>query len=336
MKALLASLPLALSLSALPTQAMAAPECGSVTIADMNWNSASFMAHLDQFILENAYNCQTERVPGDSVPTSTSMIEKGEPDIAPELWTNSSKAQLDKGVEEGRLRYAGQVLSQGGEEGFWVPQYMVDEYPELATIEGVRQHADLFEHPEYDDRSAFYSCPAGWVCQITAGHLFDALELEEAGFEQVDPGSGAALAGSLAKAYDRKEPWFGYYWAPTPVMGKYEMVKVDFGTGVDLEHYRNCTTQADCTTPKVTMYPSAPVHTITTSGFAKRAPAAYEYIAGRSLTNPQMSAILAWMEENQADGEYAMEHFLLNYPEVWRNWLPKAEAQKLQQAVDQL
>ncbi|WP_028302724.1 ABC transporter substrate-binding protein [Oceanospirillum maris] len=337
MKALLTSLPLALALS-VPLTAQAADDtsCGKVIIADMNWNTATLMAHIDQFVLQNAYGCTAELVPGDSVPTSTSMIEKGEPDIAPELWTNSSKAQLDQGVKEGRLLYAGKVLSEGGEEGFWVPKYMVDQYPELATIDGVRKHADLFDHPEYDDRSAFYGCPAGWVCQITAGHLFNALNLEDAGFEMVDPGSGAALTGSLAKAYDRKAPWFGYYWAPTPVMGKYPMVKVDFGTGVDLEHYRNCTTQADCTSPHVTQYPAAPVHSITTTDFAKKAPAAYQYIATRSFTNQQMSTLLAWMEDNQADGEYAMEHFMLTYPDIWQEWLPADRAENLKRAVDRL
>ncbi|MFA0698711.1 glycine betaine ABC transporter substrate-binding protein, partial [Vibrio sp. 10N.222.49.C9] len=76
---------------------------------------------------------------------------KGQPDIAPELWTNSVKDAVEKGVEEGRLAYAGKALVDGGEEGFWVPSYLVEEYPELATIEGVKKHAKLFKHPEDPD-----------------------------------------------------------------------------------------------------------------------------------------------------------------------------------------
>lgn len=98
-----------------------AGECGSVTIADMNWNSATLIANIDQFILEHGYGCDAELIPGDTMPTGTSMIEKGQPDVAPELWSNSLKDALDKGVEEKRLRYAGKALVNGGEEGFWVP-----------------------------------------------------------------------------------------------------------------------------------------------------------------------------------------------------------------------
>ncbi len=59
------------------------------------------------------------------MPTGTSMVEKGEPNIAPELWSNSFRAAIDIGVDEGRLLVAGRVFSDGGEEGFWVPSYMV-------------------------------------------------------------------------------------------------------------------------------------------------------------------------------------------------------------------
>ena len=59
--------------------------CGKVTIADMNWPSATLIAHIDKIILKNGYGCDAELVTGDTMPTGTSMIEKGEPDIAPEL-----------------------------------------------------------------------------------------------------------------------------------------------------------------------------------------------------------------------------------------------------------
>lgn len=310
--------------------------CGTVTIADMNWSSASLIANIDRFILEHGYGCAAELVPGDTMPTGTSMIEKAEPDIAPEMWSNSMREALDRGVAEKRLRYAGNSLSDGGEEGFWVPEYLVKEKPELATIAGVVKHAAMFKHPEDDTKSAFYGCPAGWNCQISAGNLFNALKLENAGFELIDPGSGAGLSGSIAKAYERQEPWFGYYWAPTAVLGKYKMVKVDFGSGVDKDEYINCTSKEDCLEPKVTMYPPSSVQTVTTEGFATKAPAAYAYLAQRAFKNAQMNELLAWMEDNQADGEVAMEHFLTTYPDTWTAWVSEDVAAKVKAALERL
>ncbi|RKF12781.1 ABC transporter substrate-binding protein [Alginatibacterium sediminis] len=325
----------AVSLLALST-GVQAQDCGSVTIADMNWSSATFLAYVDRFILEHGYDCDAEIVPGDTMPTGASMMEKGQPDIAPEFWTNSMREALDRGVAEKRLRYAGQSLSDGGEEGFWVPQYMVDKDPSLATIEGVIKNAALFEHPEGEDGYAFYGCPAGWNCQISGENLNKALGLDEAGFVVIDPGSSAGLSGSIAKAYEREEAWFGYYWAPTAVLGKYKMVKVDFGSGIDEEHFKACTTQADCADPKPTMYPVSVVQTVTTEAFASRAPEAYDYLAKRSFTNANMNELLAWMEDNQADGEVAMEYFMVNNPDTWKAWLGADAASKVQAALDSL
>jgi glycine betaine/proline transport system substrate-binding protein len=315
-------------IASLSTQVQA-DECGTVTIADMNWNSASVIANIDRFVLEHGYGCDAELIPGDTMPTATSMIEKGQPDIAPELWTNSVKEAIEVGVEEGRLAYAGNSLVDGGEEGFWVPAYLVEEYPELATIEGVKKHAKLFMHPEDDSVSGFYGCPAGWGCQISGGNLFKALELEDAGFELVDPGSAAGLSGSIAKAYERGEGWFGYYWAPTAVLGKYEMVKVDFGSGVHVEEFVNCIAQESCENPTVSMFPPSPVYTVVVNSFSESNPMAMEYLANRGFKNADMNRLLAWMEAEQADSEDAMYYFLETYPEVWKQWVPADVAMKI-------
>lgn len=323
-----------LSILAAPVQA--ADACGKVTIADMNWSSATLIANIDHFILKNGYGCDAEIVPGDTMPTGTSMIEKGEPDIAPELWSNSLKAAIDKGIAEKRLRVAGKSLTDGGEEGFWVPKYLVDKDPSLATIAGVKANAKMFKNPEDPNRSAFMGCPAGWNCQISAGNLYKALNLKAAGFDLIDPGSGAGLSGAIAKAYERKEPWFGYYWAPTAVLGKYKMVKVDFGSGVSKEEFINCTSNADCENPKVTMYPPSTVETLTTESFAARAPEAFAYLSKRGFKNAQMNDLLAWMEDNQADGDIAMEHFLKNYESTWTPWVSAEVAAKIKKALASL
>jgi len=333
-KKLLLTGALSLAITAMSGQAAAA--CGKVTIADMNWNSATLIANVDRFILEHGYGCDAELVAGDTQPTGASMIEKGEPDVAPEFWSNSMKDALEKGVADKRLRFAGKSLADGGEEGFWVPKYLVDKDPSMATIEGVKANAKMFEHPEDPDMSAFYSCPAGWNCQISSGHLFKAMGLDKAGFDIIDPGSGAGLSGAIARAYERQEPWFGYYWAPTAVLGKYEMVKVDFGSGVDDEHFKNCITKEECAEPRATMYPPSAVHTITTEAFASKAPQAYDYLSTRAFKNDQMNKLLAWMEDNQADGELAMEHFLTEHEASWTPWVSPEVAAKVKKALANL
>ena len=66
--------------------------CGDITLAVFSWQSAEAMSNVDKFILNNGYGCNASVIAGDTVPTITSMIEKGEPDIAspsgvkPQTW----------------------------------------------------------------------------------------------------------------------------------------------------------------------------------------------------------------------------------------------------------
>lgn len=39
--------------------------------------------------MENGYDCTVNVVSGDTTPTFTSMNEKGQPDMAPEMWVNT-------------------------------------------------------------------------------------------------------------------------------------------------------------------------------------------------------------------------------------------------------
>ena len=77
--------------------------CGKVTIAEMNWASAELMANVYKIILEKGYGCEVELVSGATMPTFTSMNEKGSPDVAPELWANAVAVPLQKAVGENRL-----------------------------------------------------------------------------------------------------------------------------------------------------------------------------------------------------------------------------------------
>ncbi len=77
-----------------------AAECGSVTIASMNWQSAEVLSNLDKFILNEGYGCSAEITIGDTVPTITSMAEKGQPDIAPEAWIDLLPDVVKRGTDE--------------------------------------------------------------------------------------------------------------------------------------------------------------------------------------------------------------------------------------------
>ncbi|WP_185985180.1 glycine betaine ABC transporter substrate-binding protein [Aureimonas mangrovi] len=332
---LLASAAGFVAIAATPALAQdAAPEdCGTIRIASMNWASAETMAAIDQFILENGYDCDAQLVPGDTMPTFTSMTERGEPDVAPEMFVNQFRAQIDAAVSEGRIEYAAKVLSDGSQEGFWIPQYIADANPEIQTVADALARPDLFPSPENPDRGAFHDCPAGWGCQIMVGNLFRAYGGEDSGFDLVDTGSSAGLDGSIANAYENQRGWIGYYWSPTPIVGRYPMKLLDFGVPFDEEQWTSCTTQPDCADPQENAWTPADVYTLVTPAIAEGSQAAADYLNTRAWSNDVVNAVLAWKDENQATGEDTALHFLETQPDVWKAWVTPEAAEKVEAAL---
>ena len=336
MKKLLASTVLAAGLMGFAGAAQAAShssECGRVTVANMNWASAEVLANIDNIILSQGYGCDVELVPGDTMPTLTSMMEKGEPDVAPEAWINAVREPLDAAVDEGRLVYAAESLSDGGVEGWWIPKYIADANPGIKTIDDALERPDLFPAPEDASKGAVYNCPSGWNCQISTANFFKAHDAEEKGFVLVDTGSAAGLDGAIANAYNKEEGWLGYYWAPTAILGNYPMTLLGFNAEHDKEAWDNCIVDAECADPQKNAWPKSEVYTVVTASFAERAGPALDYLEGRSWKNETVNALLAWKDKNQATGEDTAYYFLENHEDIWGEWVSDEVAAKVKEAL---
>ena len=338
MKKLIASTLFATGMFALAGSANAA--CGDVSIAEMNWASAGVAAYVDKIILENGYGCKVTLVTGDTMPTFTSMNEKAEPDMAPEFWVNSVRVALDAAIAEGRLIQAAPLLSDGGVEGWWIPKFLADAHPDIKTVQDALKHPELFPAPEDASKAAVINCPSGWNCQISTANLYKAIGAEKDGFTLVDSGSAAGLDGSIANAFEKKTGWLGYYWAPTAILGKYEMTKLSFGVEHDKAEWDKCTGipeekwgETGCTAAKVNAYPVSDVYTLVTKGFAEKAGVAMDYVKTRKWDNQTVGKVLAWMDENQGTNEDAAKHFLKEYPDMWTKWVAPDVAEKVKAAL---
>jgi len=145
-------------------------ECGEVTITEMNWASSAVITAAAKFIMEQGYGCKVVKVPSSTLPAVTSIAETGKPDIATEIWLNSAPVYRDL-EKDGKVKTATNVLSDGGEEGWWVPKYLVEKHPELAKIEGVLANPKLVG-------GKFHNCPVGWGCRVANDNMKVAFDLE--------------------------------------------------------------------------------------------------------------------------------------------------------------
>ena len=160
--------------------------------------------------------------------------------------------------------------------------------------------------------------------------------MEEKGWMIVETGSAAGLDGSIAKAAERGENWFGYYWSPTSMIGKYDMQAVDMGEWGGKDNWDNCLVkpEQECADPKKSSWVKSEVFTITTDNFKNTAgKAGMKYLKKRTYPGTVMNGMLVWMGDNQADGADAAIEFLKTQESVWGKWVSGKAKKKIKAAL---
>jgi glycine betaine/proline transport system substrate-binding protein len=321
----------AVAVAALMSSGAAHAACGDISLGSFSWQSSEAMAAVDNLILNAGYGCNATIIAGDTVPTITSMIEKGQPDIAPEATPSLLGDVYTKGAEEGRISQIGTAISDGQVSGWYIPQYIADANPDIKTVEDAMKHPELFPSPEDPSKGAVIQGPQGWGDTVVTAQLFKALN--NPSFVMIPTGSAAALDGAIAKAYEQKQGIIAQYWSPTSLLGKYPMLRLEMAH--DADEWARCTSKQDCPDPKPNYWKQAEMVTLGSKGAVEKLGAeAADYVAKRSWTQAEVGKVMLWMTENQANGADGAKWFIKNMPEVWTKWVPADVADKVKAAAN--
>jgi len=263
------------------------------------------------------------------------MNNKGTPDMNPEQWANAVVEPLKEAVSAGRIVVANKAPITGLGEGWWITPGTIKKHPEIKgmTALEILEHPEWFPSKEDPSKGAFVGCPAGWGCQIANANLFRAFDMEKKGWVLIDPGSAAGLDGTISKAADSGAPWFGYYWNPTSMVGKYDLQAVDFGVPyAGADNWNNCIMLPDeqCASPKQTAWTKSEVNSLISANFAKTGGNdAITYVEKRTYPGPVMNGMLVYMADNQAKGSDAAIEFLKKHEDLWTQWVTSGAAKKI-------
>ena len=149
--------------------------------------------------------------------------------------------------------------------------------------------------------------------------------MEALGWNLIDPGSAAGLDGSIAKASEQGENWFGYYWNPTSLVGKYGLTAVDFGVPyAGDDNWVGCIALGadNCSDPKPSAWIESRVNTLLSDNMFYNGPKeAMAYFNARTWPGSVMNEMLVWMEDTGGTGADASVEFLSSHGDVWKAWV---------------
>jgi len=331
-------LPAALALALLvgaPALAQGADDCAGfdrpIVFGELGYDSADILTDLARFVLEEGFGCATEAIPGATLPILQGAV-RGDIDVDMEVWIDNTPPFWHEALASGQVRELSPIFDDAA-QGFYVPRYLVEGdaergieplAPDLRSVSDLPRYAELFRDPEQPDKGRFYNCVIGWYCEGINNVKMVVYGLEDH-FTNFRPGTGIALETTMQTAYTLGEPWLGYYWEPTGIMGRLDMLRLEEPPYSDA-CFDHMNAMAEADTPELATdacdYPVVVAAVGLGANFLDTIPAPIEsFLDAMALPTATINQLLGYIETDGIDTRQAAIRFLREQPEAWTAWL---------------
>ena len=312
----------------------------TILLVDNQYESLWINNAVFDFIAQNGYGYPVEHVEM-TIPTAQASLANGDVDIWIEMWPDYIIDWYNEEIANGNIEdLLDPPIFEGGPQFFMIPKWVADEH-NIRTIDDMKRPevVALFPDPEDPGKGVFVNCPMFWECGETNRAKLQAYGLLD--LYNIQPGgTGAALDAALVGAQLRNEPVFGYYWAPTALMGRYEWTILEEPpyTEACWEEVTKGRDDASYTPTMACAYFDRPVGKGINSGLREKAPDIVEMLEKMDMGVAAINKTAAWASDNdiQGDWEQAAVYFLQNYEDRWTSWMPSENADKVKEALAEM
>jgi glycine betaine/proline transport system substrate-binding protein len=189
-----------------PASSSGGKDCGDLRIAINPWTGYVANAHVIGYVAANELGCNVT-YPEVKEEVGWQGMADGSIDTIVENWGHADlvKKYID---DQGTVQDAG-LTGNEGLIGWFVPQWMADEYPDITNWENLNKYADMFKTSESGGKGQLLDGDPSYVTNDEA--LVKNLDLD---YEVVVGGSEAALLTSFRSAQENKTPLLAYFYTP--------------------------------------------------------------------------------------------------------------------------
>ncbi|WP_077329117.1 ABC transporter substrate-binding protein [Virgibacillus siamensis] len=280
----------------------------TIVFADAGWESLRFHNWVARTIIEEGYGYQTDVTSGSTTVTLLGLQE-GDINVYMEIWKQNIKDAWEKAVDSGTVKKVS-VNFDDNIQGFYVPTYVIEGDPErgikpmapdLKTTKDLLEYADVFD-------GKLYGSPLGWKAEEISQQQMEKYGLKDK-FKYIQPGSGASLKQSMVQHYEKGEPWVGYMWGPTWMLGMYDMTYLE-GT-----------------------FPQNDVLVAINKDLEDTAPKVVEFLSNYQTSADITNAVLSDMKKNEIEAKDEAKKWLKKNPDIWTKWVPDDVAKKVKDSL---
>ncbi|WP_461205453.1 ABC transporter substrate-binding protein [Clostridium sp. DL1XJH146] len=300
-----------------------ATESDKIVFGEGDWDSNALHDQIAKLVIEEGYG-----VPVDIVIADTAVMISGlktkDIDLSTEFWSDNVPT-YEEDIANGHYVELSTNFDDNI-QGLYVPSYLVEGEnaiaPDLKTVEDLKNYPELFPDPEGSDKGIIYGGPEGWMATGFLDKKMIEYGLDEYySFKSID--SSATLSATLSSAYEKGEPWVGYNWEPTWVMGLYDMVLLE-DTEYTPENFEN----------GIGSFPSVDVTVVATQEFIDDYPEITEFLSKYKTSSEFTNQGLGYMHENEVEPDEAAKWLLSENKDLLKGWVPEDIYDKVISAIE--
>lgn len=301
----------------------------TIIFAEGDWPSVQLHNQIAGLIIREGYGYKTDFMPG-SEQASLIGVSTGDIDVHMEVWTGNNIDKYNEFKDNGDIIELA-LNFDDNKQGLYVPTYVIKGdpkrgikpmAPDLKYIHDLPKYWELFKDPEDPNKGRIYGSIPGWTADevLQAKHENYGLNKQ---YNYFKPGSGTTLATSLTDAIKEGKPWVGYYWEPTWITGKYDLILLEDAPYSD-EKWKGYLCE----------FPSQRLTIVVQNKLPEQAPEVTAFLENYHTNSALVSETLAYMENNGATLEETAKWFLTEHEEIWIDWVSGEVAEKVKASLN--
>lgn len=274
--------------------------CGTVTLNEQAWAGSTANTYVAKVVLEKRLGCTVKITKIAEIPVFQAMAD-GKVDAVLEDWQHVD--QYEQFVRKQKSVVL--VGSNGlvGHIGWFIPRYLLKQYPEFKTWRGLKGKEHIFRSPESGSQGMFLGGDPSYVQKDK-----ELIQLLGLNFKHVTVGAEPAQVARFMQLIKQRKPVIFYWWTPQYLNASLDLVEVqlpprfkgckdDASAGGDIKQYR-------C------RYDSYPLMKLFSKKFATSGSPAVKVLRNFRWSNADQNLVAKWIAGDKVQPEKAAERWV--------------------------
>jgi glycine betaine/proline transport system substrate-binding protein len=292
--------------------AKTAKSCGTVTLNEQAWAGSTANTYVAKGVLEKI-GCKVKITQITEIPVYQAMAN-GKTDAVLEDWQHVD--QYKQYITKQHTVVMGGPNGVTGHIGWYIPTYLMQQYPQFSTWKGLKGKESIFKSPESGSQGMFLGGDPSYVQKDQ--QLIKALGLN---FKFVSVGAEPAQVARWSQLYKQHKPVIFYWYTPQYLNLQYKLSEVKLP-----KRFKGCQDDAK-SGGSVAKYKCAYDHIVLnkvfSAKFAKSGSPAFAVLKRFSWSNTDQETVAKYIAGQHINPDKAAQKWIAAHQAKVNKWLGK-------------